>query len=896
MSAESGKHQQPQRMPWQTNLSVKVVLLFFLISISTTFLILTIEQGVVRKNFFEEKLKTERLIGANIVHKVRERLFNAETLAASLANLGEVETLSHENLMVSIPRLLDNEATRDFIAGGGIWPEPYVFDLEKERASLFWGRNSEGKLEFYNDYNEPAGMGYHGEEWYVPSLYAKGGKCYWSQSYVDPYSAEPMVTCTVSMQRQQKYIGAATVDIMLSGLSAHIEEEAKALDGYGFILDRNNRFLTFKDDQMARTNPEGQSATDKTYIHADDLAKQHPLFAPIAKWVRDINVKMTRDSFANNKQSAAIKADLASRSYQIDDQAAELIASIIAANPLAMYEEENIIQNYVQKLDTDMFLGEPVFVHIFHMPETYWKVVLVVPQSYVFKPLNKLTAQTVAITALILMLGMIAVFISIQYILVHPVRKMVDLLKSNRSRDAEDIVYLDESKGDELGQIAHWYNLRTKQFSDTQHQLLTQLQERNVIERRMHEYTLQLESERMKLKDAKEKAEEANYAKSRFLSTMSHELRTPLNAVIGLSEIMMDDSQLVASQYKDLSVINKSANLLLTIIGDILDFSKIEAGDVSLEWKATNLYPFIVDIMELMFLSAQNRKVSLKLDYSEDLHEAYRLDQMRVKQVLINLISNAVKFAPNGDVHVRVFKVGYKGSKDMVRFEVVDNGIGIPQDKQESIFEHFTQADISTTRKYGGTGLGLAISRRLVHVMHGDIGVVSKEGKGATFWFELPLRSVGVDEVEKLQSGSNPANESMRRDEIEKPHALVVEDSEFSQLFIQKALKKLGYTLDIATDGESALEMYEDNNYNIILMDCMMPRMDGYETTRHIRESEEDSHQHVPIIALTANAMEGDREKCIDSGMDDYITKPMSMKTIRRTLAKYIKTATDEAQ
>lgn len=865
---------------------MKLMLVFVLISLSVTIMIIAVQHHVVKRNVFNQKLEEQRLVGEKIVHRIMERLYKAETLAATIANLGETELADHDEYKKLLPKMLNDEAMRNYIAGGGLWPEPYMLDPSKERASLFWGRDSAGKLQYYDDYNLDTGQGYHNEEWYVPAPYANPGKCYWSQSYVDPYSAEPMVTCTVAMRKNEAFYGASTVDIMLSGLSAHIEEDAQLLGGYGYILDRNNRFLTYRDDALVRVNPDGDSAEDKTYIEANAFAKKFEAFHPIADKLGKINRDLVQQVAEERKdQLKIIQEDLFSRSYQIDRNAAQLIASILLSQSLGIVENQTrTIKNYVMELDHDMYLKEDVFVHVFFMPQTFWKVVLVVPKSRIDAPVNELTSFIIFLTVFFILFAFAAMLFSIRHILIGPLRAMSKQLKSNKSHDVDSIVFLNDKKADELGQIAHWYNLRTDQFCTTQKLLEEQLNKRRIIEAQMQDYTKELEQERIKLRQAKQKAEEASYAKSRFLSTMSHELRTPLNAVIGISEILLEDDDVKSAHHKDLGIIHKSARLLLTIIGDILDFSKIESGDLILDIKPYHFEPFISDVIDLMSSTTMHEHIHIDLNYNEGIGGAYVFDQIRLKQVLINLIGNSIKFTEDGAVTVNVVKTTSSKNHDKIRFEVIDTGIGIPEDKQDAIFDHFMQADISTTRKYGGTGLGLAICKKIIELMGGEIGVISKEGEGALFWFELDLLIAAEKECTKRRQceACHP-----QKQDSEPRTILVAEDSEFSQAFITRALDKLGHNYDIVEDGLSAIEHYQTNNYDIIFMDCMMPKMDGYNATQRIRDIEIETDHHTPIIALTANALEEDKQKCLDIGMDDYATKPMKFSTIEEMIIKY---------
>ncbi len=625
--------------------------------------------------------------------------------------------------------------------------------------------------------------------------------------------------------------------------------------------------------------------------------------------------------------------------------------------------------------------------------------------------------QALIITSLILMtLTATAVSISLTLIF-NPIRKLQDALP-NLSKNLSPIKDEVLNKPNEIGQVTRTLNI-----------LITEL--------RRNQTTL-MKTKNMAIEE-KHRAEEANYAKSRFLATMSHEIRTPLNGVIGMGQLLQK-TDLTQKQLKYIQTINSSASVLLQIIGDILDLSKIEAGEMHISPYPMNVYQQVKEILSVMNATAEEKNVEFIYHYDNRIPPYLQLDPVRIKQLILNLVGNGVKFSENGYVCVRVVKLEESNDNTVrLRFEVEDNGIGIPEDKRDIIFENFTQSDNSTTRQYGGTGLGLAICKRLVKIMGGDIGVKSEVGVGSTFWFEIPaeiaqkpendeqsssqtldavhtirnqkvlviddfqancdvltgyLESWGI-ECKAVTSGSKAIDELLRAHKKHHPytliltdfmmpgmsgeefirrikkqevlkhtpvvlttaaykirdindiydmgftkhlmkpiyasdlmdlmvsiisgenkqaeesdnyfvatsgaetviedeqngykyHILVAEDNLVNQMFAEEILTELGYEVTIAENGALALEEYKNNHYDSILMDCMMPEMDGYEATRAIRFLESHNGNHIPIIAVTANAMEGDKEKCIEAGMDDYITKPVKIEDTKIILEKYL--------
>lgn len=388
--------------------------------------------------------------------------------------------------------------------------------------------------------------------------------------------------------------------------------------------------------------------------------------------------------------------------------------------------------------------------------------------------------------------------------------------------------------------------------------------------------------------EAKKIAEESGKIKEQFLANMSHEIRTPMNAIIGFTNLLTEQKNLITPEhFKYIKAIHDAGEHLMVIINDILDFSKIESGKMVIENLDFSLPELIEKAVSLFRPKAEEKGIQLAYTIKEDVPVFVTGDPVRLNQVLVNLISNALKFTEVGYVKLDVEALRQSSSRAMIRFSIEDTGIGIPENKLTTVFESFTQARSDTTRKYGGTGLGLTIVKKIVELQRGEVSVHSVEGQGSTFIIDLPFEKSVSDNLKQKLEGVN--KEEVKADYPKNIRVLMAEDNELNQALSESIFKRIGWHLDIAGNGAVALEKLKSSNYDIVLMDIQMPEMDGHTATLKIRNEFEAPLSQIPIIAITAHALNSEVKKCLAAGMNDYISKPFKVEDLIRKVCALVK-------
>ncbi|HAJ34762.1 MAG TPA: hypothetical protein DCL15_03570 [Chloroflexi bacterium] len=571
---------------------------------------------------------------------------------------------------------------------------------------------------------------------------------------------------------------------------------------------------------------------------------------PTALLIVNYGLDNLRRHFANATQSAAASMMIidAERRVVYATDAARVGSVISQAFYAALPGAGGA---FVQEID-----GQSVFVSYSRSPMSGWLVVN-------FTPMNVLTAPTTQIffATLFLLLASLAMVGVGTLFLSRSVVSPINLITRNFQRiqqgDLLQVAPLQVRSNDEIGDLTRWFNA----FLDS---------------------LLEKQKADAELVAAKEAAVAASLAKSEFLANMSHEIRTPMNGVLGMLQLVQG-TPLTEEQQDFIATARVSAEALLHLLNDILDFSKIEAGKLDLDEQPFDLRLLILTLVKGFSVMANNKGVDLTTAIADDVPHMLVGDPLRLRQILANLVGNAIKFTEQGNIRVAVQTQARSAERVTLLFSVTDTGVGVAPDKLASIFDAFVQADTSATRRFGGTGLGLTISARLVAMMGGKIWVESTLGQGSTFYFTVVFTEAPALADHALPAPAPPTGATApaaHDDPGPMPgrlHILLAEDNAVNQKLAVRVLTKQGFTVNVVNNGIEALEALAQASYDLVLMDVQMPEMDGLEAVRQIRLREQGQSHRLPVIAMTAHAMQGDRERCLAAGMDGYVSKPINV-------------------
>ncbi len=740
---------------WYNRLSFQGIIGLLFFALLLVFGIIFIMSTTGKKLVYVESSKLIEQIGNNAVGRLTARSREIAALTKSLANLVKHLPKSETVFKQTLPDIINFNNDLD-VAGGGFWPEPYVFHSNKERRSFFWGRDPNGNLKYYDDYNQP-GPGYHHEEWYVAVRHTKPGTCSWSESYMDPYSYQPMVTCTVGVfqnDSQNSFSGTTTIDLKLEGLHSLAESLSKKTGGYVFILDRNNKFLTFPQPNLVkRISKDKQGKTTQEFILASEFSNKYPLFLPLSNAFKAMNNDILTQyrKMPNYDPNIAIKIDR--DSYQIDQAKAELLAAVIA-DPLKLMQKQTYLYQKVA-LENDLFLKTASTAFIFYVPYSYWKLVIVKPNSEI----NAVAYNIIKILSIYVLATMLIImtlaYLSFNRFLIKPLSKTTDSIRQmatfvgEKQFDKLSHLKIKHKRNDEIGLLIKVFDSLIDHVIEEHNRL----EEANkVLDAKVIERTAELKAKIEELTRAHDELVQSEKMASlgRLVAGFAHELNTPIGVAVGsastlqtqakqLNELLeqeeVDEDDLVSI----LETIDQAATLTLSNLrrasGLVSSFKRTAVDQTSEDVRQFDVKFTIEDVIHTLHNKFKRTAIEIQLDCPSNLL-IYSIPGS-LEQILTNLMMNSLVHGFDDGKNSGQIRISVHLKNARLHIDYSDTGKGMTPEALEKIFEPF----FTTHRAHGGSGLGMYISYNIVtSQLNGTMTCESTLGKGVKFKIEFPVK------------------------------------------------------------------------------------------------------------------------------------------------------------
>ncbi len=926
-------------------------------SISLTFLIIILVSCIVtyftiKKIAYPILLKKEREsiqnIGNSIVLELRNKIKNAETISLSIANIYNSLPKKREIFMKVIPDFFNLPGYKSIIAGGGVWPEPYTFNKRNYYNSFFWGRDSNGDLKYYDNYNNPHGKGYFHEEWYVPVKYLEKTKVYWSRSYIDPYSKQPMVTCSSPIKINKNFLGVATVDLKLEGLAKLFSIYAKQINGYIFVLDRENNFLYFPKENLIIE----KKGFAKKYINFKRFAKKFPQYSSVEKELFSIDKRLIKIAKRKNLKFDKIVDKISNNSYQITKNEAILITTIISAPLKSILKTSINTKLGSAEIKNDLIFQESSTCSIFYMPGTYWKIGVVVPNSLLVKLVNSISWNIISYLLISLIIILLCGYMIIRKNFLIPLKDITKQLLTSKEKD--DNLLIKYSSDDELGRLVYYLNERTLELKESEEYANAIFEQSPISIQIFDKNGVAIDSnkawEELWKVDKKDFNGKYNIFKDKIFrnTTEFQYIKDVFNGKTAIINNFEYNLKTVSGFGRDriLNVImfpikdnNNNVVRVVIIQDDITDkvkmeetmkrFGQLEAlGELSagIAHDFNNILTGMllnIEMLEITFSDNEKAmkfisKVKTSINSAKELinkikmvsqREEFKFSPFKLNNVLkeaIEIVKPAIPF----NIKVKVSVIGKNfwingdknsinqvimniliNAKDAIKaanrekgliditlsedgqnaiLKISDNGVGIPKEIQDKIFEPFFSTKQKTEAR--GTGLGLSIAHNIILLHNGIIKVESTVGKGTIFTIELPLIR------EKSRNESKDASESVELyKELKGKIILLVEDEENIRNAEIEILKYFGFKVLVAQNGKEALEIFKSApKVDIIFIDWYMPIMNGEKTILEIRKID----KKIPIFIISGAISEKINRFKSENMVIDIISKPFNKNEI----------------